>query len=195
MNKGKVIIISGPSGSGKTTLSSKILEHSLFKKKVVKSISATTRKKRKGEKHGRDYLFFNRSVFLRKQKLGHFLESQPVFDNFYGTPKKNVEALLKKGKNVLLCIDVKGAKVVHRQIPEAIMIFIKVPSLAILKKRLSGRGTESQKSLDLRFKIAKQELKEAKHYKYIVINDRLSTAHKELEKIFCKELGIKELCT
>jgi len=193
MKKGKVIIISGPSGSGKTTLSNRLLSNPLFKRKVVKSISTTTRPKRKGERHGRDYLFLSHRRFLYKRRQGHFLESQKVFDNYYGTPKKNVEDVLRQGKNVLLCIDVKGAKVVYKQIPEAITIFIKVPSMAVLKNRLGHRGTETKESLTLRLRIAQEELKEVKHYKHVVVNDNLQTANKKLEKILCNELGINTL--
>src|SRR5689334_16611038 len=112
MSSGRIIIISGPSGSGKTTLHKKLLASRRLKGKVVKSISATTRPRREGEIDGRDYIFLNQDDFVKKQKTGYFLESQKVFDYYYGTPAQNVEALLKKGKYVLLCIDVKGAKVV-----------------------------------------------------------------------------------
>src|SRR5881392_3567491 len=108
MAKGKIIIISGPSGSGKTTLHKMLLESTKLKEKLVKSISVTTRPMRGGEKEGRDYIFVSVLKFQYKIKAGHFLEWQKVFDNYYGTPKKNVRDLLKAGKNVLLCIDVKG---------------------------------------------------------------------------------------
>ncbi|OGX27202.1 MAG: guanylate kinase [Omnitrophica WOR_2 bacterium RIFCSPHIGHO2_01_FULL_48_9] len=188
MKKGKIIIMSGPSGSGKTTLSNKLLASRIFKGKIVKSISTTTRSKRPGERHGRDYLFISRQRFLYKKHAGHFLESQKVFDNYYGTPKNKVLELLKAGKNVLLCIDVKGAKVVRRQYPQAMTIFLKVPSLAVLRKRLARRGTEQQSTLALRLRIAHRELKEARYYKHIVINDDLELAYKKIKNILCKEL-------
>ena len=183
MKKGKIIIISGPSGSGKTTLYKKLLSSQRFRGKLVKSISATTRPKRFGEKHGRDYLFMSRKEFFDKKRSSHFLETQKVFDNYYGTPKKNVQALLKTGKNVLLCIDVKGARVVSQKYSDAVKIFIKVGSLGILKKRLKERGTETKTTLKLRLNIARRELLEEKKYRYVVVNNSLADAFREMTKI------------
>ena len=188
MIKGKIVIISGPSGSGKTTLHKKLLLSKKLKNQLVKSVSATTRTPRAGEKRGRDYLFFSLPKFLYKIKKGDFLEWQKVFDNYYGTPKKSVETLLKAGKNVLLCIDVKGAKVVARHYPEAITIFIKVPSLTLLKQRLLDRGTETKTDLKLRLETARKEMREANNYDHTIINDRLPEAFKRLEKVVIKAL-------
>ena len=129
MRKGKIIIISGPSGSGKTTLHKKLLLSRRLKRKLVKSVSVTTRPKRPLEKHGRDYLFISKKDFFKKRRAGYFLESKKVFDRYYGTPRKAVDKILKKGKNVLLCIDVKGAKTVFIKRPKAVKIFIKAPSI------------------------------------------------------------------
>lgn len=181
MIRGKIVIISGPSGSGKTTLHKKLLLSSKLKNKLVKSISATTRSPRKGEKRGRDYLFISIPQFLKKIKKGYFLEWQRVFDNYYGTPKSTVEKLLIKGKNVLLCIDVKGAQVVSRRYPEAIKIFIKVPSMNELKKRLMARGTESKNDLKLRLETVRKEMREAKKYDHVIVNSDLADAYKRLE--------------
>jgi guanylate kinase len=104
MAKGRIVIISGPSGSGKTTLHKMLLESPLLRGKLVKSISATTRPNRPGEKNGRDYLFISVKMFLYKINAGQFLEWQKVFDNYYGTPKKAAKELLSTGKHVLLCI-------------------------------------------------------------------------------------------
>jgi guanylate kinase len=134
--KAKIVIISGPSGCGKTTLHKALLLSPLFKGKLVKSISATTRKKRPGERPGRDYLFLSTKTFEEKIEKGYFLEWEKVFDHYYGTPKKHALDLLKKGVNVLLCIDVKGAKNVAREFPQALKIFIKAPSMKILEARL-----------------------------------------------------------
>ena len=173
MTPGRIIIISGPSGSGKTTLHKKLLASRGLKGLVVKSISATTRPRRKGEISGRDYLFLGKKDFLEKQKTGYFLESQKVFDYYYGTPAKNVEDLLKKGKYVLLCIDVKGARVVWRKYPDAVKIFVKVPTMRILRERLRKRGTENFKDLSVRLKTARQELRQAKQYDCVLVNDDL----------------------
>lgn len=188
MRKGKIIIISGPSGSGKTTLHKKLLLSRRLKKKLVKSISATTRPRRPNEVHGRDYLFLTTKEFLRAKRAGRFLEWQRVFSNYYGTPRRNVEKLLKKGRNVLLCIDVKGAKVVARQFPDAVRVFIKAPSMAVLKKRLQLRGSETQKDLTKRLAIAKSEMCEATKYDYIVENKDLFHASKQLKDVVLMEL-------
>ena len=190
MAKGRIVIISGPSGSGKTTLHKMLLESPRLKGRLVKSISATTRPQRPGEKHGRDYIFISMKMFQHKIKAGHFLEWQKVFDNYYGTPKKAANDLLSLGKHVLLCIDVKGAKVVHRMFPDAISIFIKTPSLAVLKGRLEARAQDSYQSRSLRLAIARQELLEAKHYNFQIVNDRLDFAYRQLESIVMGALGL-----
>jgi guanylate kinase len=187
MAKGKIVIISGPSGSGKTTLHKMLLASTKCKSKLVKSISVTTRPMRDGEKHGRDYLFISLKKFQYKIEAGHFLEWQKVFDNYYGTPKKNVRELLRAGKHVLLCIDVKGAQVVRKLCPEAITIFIKTPSIAVLKKRLEKRA-DTHDSAALRLKIAQQELAQAKYYDHRITNDHLETAYKQLEEVVCRSL-------
>lgn len=189
MTKGKIIIISGPSGSGKTTLYKKLLASKKFKRRLVRSVSITTRPKRKGEKHGRDYLFVSLKMFAYKKRSGHFLESEQVFGNHYGTPNKNVQDLLRVRKNVLLCIDVKGAKSVRRKFPKTVTIFIKTTSLAVLAARLKGRGSEQKNVVAQRLKTAKEELREAKKYKYVVINDNLRVAYSKLEAIIASEIS------
>ena len=188
MMKGKIIIISGPSGSGKTTLYKKLLASKRLKGMLVRSVSTTTRPKRKGEEHGRDYSFVSLKMFLYKNRCGHFLESEVVFGNHYGTPNKNVLDLLRAGKNVLLCIDVKGAKTVCRKFPEVITIFIKTTSLAVLATRLKGRGSEKKSVIAQRLKTAKEEMREEKKYKYVIINSDLRTAYRKLEAVIVSEI-------
>jgi guanylate kinase len=189
MKKGKLFIVSGPSGSGKTTLYQKIMQLNKYKDKIVRTVSVTTREKRKGEIQGKDYFFVSKKMFVFKQKAGHFLESMNVFDNFYGTPKKIVRDLIRRGKNPLLCIDVKGAEVVKKQFPSAVTIFINTPSFAVLKDRLISRGSDSHSVIALRLKTAKTEIQEARKYKYIVINDVCAKAVREMDKIISTELG------
>ncbi len=189
-SKAKIVIISGPSGCGKTTLHKALLLSPLLKGKLVKSISATTRPKRPGEREGRDYLFLSTEIFEERIKKGYFLEWERVFDNYYGTPKQQALNLLKKGINVLLCIDVKGAKTVASEFPQALKIFIKAPSLKVLEVRLKARGSESRESLSLRLKVARKELKEAKHYDHVIINADLNRALEKLEQIVYHDLGI-----
>lgn len=188
----RIIIISGPSGCGKTTLHKALLASPVLKGKVVKSISATTRKKRPGERPGRDYVFLSNKSFEDKIKKGYFLEWEKVFDHYYGTPRKDALNLISKGINVLLCIDVKGARTVSKEFPQALKIFIKTPSMKILEARLRARGSESKESLALRLKVARKELKEASHYDHVVVNADLSKALGELQQIVCLELGMGE---
>ena len=188
MRKGKIFIISGPSGSGKTTLHKMLLASKKLTGNLVKSVSVTTRSKREGEIDGCDYFFLTQKQFLLKVKKDQFLEWQKVFDNYYGTPKDYVHKLLRKGKKVLLCIDVKGAAVVRHKEPHTIAIFIKVPSFFVLKERLLSRGSDSPESIKVRLSTARKEMLEAKKYDYVVINDDLKTALKELESIVTREL-------
>jgi guanylate kinase len=191
---GKIIILSGPSGSGKTTLYKKLLVNRKIKNAPVKSVSVTTRPKRTGERHGRDYFFTSKKMFLYKKRFGHFLESEKIFNNHYGTPGKNVQDLLRAGKNVLLCIDVKGAKTVRRKFPKAITIFVTTPSLKVLEARLKGRGSEQKDDIQIRLETAKKELREIKKYHYVIVNDDLQEAYGRLEAIVNAEvnkIGIK----
>lgn len=190
MNKGRIVIISGPSGSGKTTLCAKVLSSPRFREKLVKSISATTRPIRSNEVNGRDYLFMGKEEFEAHIKALGFLEYENVFGNYYGTPRRNVEDLLAKGQNVLLAIDVKGAKTVEKLCPDALKIFVNAPSMEALKERLSERGSESTKDLAVRLKTAEEEVAQARYYQYIVINDKLESAYQELEDILGRELGV-----
>lgn len=189
MGKGKIIVISGPSGSGKTTLHDKLLANKKFKNRLAKSVSVTTRPKRAGEQNGRDYLFVSRKMFLYKKRCGHFLESEKVFDNYYGTPNKNVRDLLKQGKHVLLCIDVKGARTVRRKFPKAVTVFIKAPTLSVLAKRLKKRGSEAKHTLRLRLETARREIKEGGKYNYSIINGNLRAAYLRLEEIILREIA------
>jgi guanylate kinase len=189
VKKGKIIVLSGPSGSGKTTLYKHLLEDRRLRGRLRKSISVTTRPRRQGERCGKDYFFVSTKMFLYKSHRGHFLEYEKVFDNYYGTPKKNVENVLRTGKNLLLCIDVRGAKIIFRKFPKAVTIFIKAPSMTILRKRLQGRGTEERDNVKIRLKSAREELKEAKFYNYVIVNDDLVQAYDQLEKIIESEIN------
>jgi len=191
MISGKIFVLSGPSGSGKTTLHDHLFRDKRLRKKLVKLISVTTRKKRAGEIAGKHYLFFTKKDFLQRVRRGYFLEWQKVFTDYYGTPKLAVDKTLKSGKNVLLCIDVKGAKVVFKKCPEAVGIFVKAPSSAVLKERLSNRGTEDASALRHRLAVAQREMKEAKRYNYVVVNDKISKAVAALKKIIRKEVRTK----
>ncbi len=187
---GRFVIISGPSGSGKTTLHKALLESPRLKGKLVKSISATTRPKRAGERQGRDYLYLSVPMFEDRIKKGYFLEWEKVFDNYYGTPKRQAMNLLKKGIHVLLCIDVKGGRAVGEEFPDAVKVFIKTPSMKVLQERLKKRASETHETLALRLKVARQELKQARYYDDVVINANLLKSTRALEAIVCKALNI-----
>ncbi|MCX5681202.1 MAG: guanylate kinase [Candidatus Omnitrophica bacterium] len=187
---GKIVVLSGPSGSGKTTLHNSLLRDKTISKKLVKIVSATTRKCRGKEKTGQHYLFFTKKDFLHRVERGYFLEWQKVFSDYYGTPRAQVEKILKSGRNVLLCIDVKGAKVIFRNFKDALSIFIKAPSVAALKNRLQKRGTEDKRIISRRLAVAKKEMKEATHYCYVVVNDDLQKAVSKLKNIIKNELRI-----
>ncbi len=180
---GKIIVISGPSGSGKTTLYSSLMKKASLRRKLARTISVTTREKRGGEINGKDYFFISRREFINKIKQGQFLEHEKVFDNYYGTLKSQVRQKLEQGKNVVLAIDVKGAKTVKALHKKAVLIFIKPPSTAILKARLVKRGTEDKKTLNARLKRAFMEMKQAGKYDYVVVNNGLKQATQKLENI------------
>ena len=189
MKTGRIIILSGPSGAGKTTLHDLLLKSPAFKGRIIRSISATTRKPRGQERHGREYLFLTRRMFEHRIRTGQFLEWMQVFDHYYGTPMKNVRAALKKNKHVLLCIDVKGALLVKKKCPEALMIFVKAPSLKELRRRLEARKTDLKESVMLRLKTAREELKKVDQYDHVLVNDRLDLALVRLTGILQQELG------
>ena len=183
-----LFILSGPSGSGKTTLYQKLLRDPLFKGRLVKSVSMTTRAPRPGEKNGREYFFVSERMFDYKLRAGHFLESERVFNASYGTPRGPVRQQLRRGEAVLLCIDVKGARTVMQSIPDACSIFIKPPSLRVLRERLTARQTESAEALRLRLDTARQELAEAGRYQQVLVNDDLDRAYAQLRDIIAAHL-------
>ena len=183
--EGKIFVVSAPSGCGKTTLCKKLLKDKL---KLCQSISITTRPPRRGERNGADYFFISAEEFIRIIDAGELLEYEENFGFLYGTPKKAVEDLLQKGRNVLLSIDVKGAMNVRKSYPQnSVLIFVMPPSMEELKKRLESRGADTAKAILNRLKVAKQEVACKDNYDYVVINDRLDTAYKKLREIILLE--------
>jgi guanylate kinase len=189
MKTGKLFVVSAPSGSGKTTLCNKLLEDGLG---LANSVSMTTRLPRPGETGGVDYRFVTRKKFLGLVKTGGFLEHENNFGHLYGTPKSFIEKNLGAGKDVLLSIDVKGAMKVRRQYPkDSVLIFIRPPSIAVLKKRLLSRRSEDEQTIARRLGIAKKEMAYRRKYDYCIVNDRLTTAYKKLKNIILSELSTK----
>lgn len=174
---GNLFIISAPSGTGKTTL---LKEVQLRLPEIRFSVSFTTREPRKGEVHGRDYFFISKDEFLRGIREGRFLEWACVHGNYYGTDKAVIEEWLSNGLEVILDIDVQGARTIKCQYPFASTIFILPPSWEELERRLRSRGTDSDEVIRRRLSNASKEISEAFWYDYIVINDEISKAVGEL---------------
>ena len=183
-HRGNLIILSGPSGAGKGTIHNELLR---LDKNLAFSVSMTTRKKREGEKEGVDYYFVTEEEFKKEIKKGSFLEYACVHSNYYGTLKKNVDAYLDKGQDVILEIDIQGALRIKDIAPDAIFIFIMPPSMRELRDRLVKRGTESKEKIIERFKNAYKEVNEMSKYNYVVINDEVDKAVEKVRAILLAE--------
>lgn len=184
MSKGKLFIISGPSGSGKDTVLKEV-----FKRhpEIKLSISSITREKRTGEIEGEKYHFISREEFEDLIKNDMLLEYNVFVGNYYGTPKKPVETALENGTDIILEIDVNGAKQIREKLPEAVSVFILPPSYAELKNRLCGRGTESAEVIEQRMNSALSEIERANEYDYIVVNDVIEKAAEDILSIILSE--------
>jgi len=184
IDKGMLITVSGPSGSGKGTVLGELVK----KRDDVKiSVSMTTRQNRNGEIDGINYYFVSKEYFEKKINEGSMLEYAQYAGNYYGTPKEPVDEMLKAGKAVILEIDVQGADKIKEIYPDVIRIFIMPPSASVLERRLRGRNTEDEETINHRLVIAKGEMKMASEYDFIVINDKLDSAVKDVETIIDAE--------
>lgn len=177
--RGKLLVISGPSGVGKGTLIDEVLPRL---KDTVLAISATTRLKREHEEHGREYYFLTDEQFDDSIASGDFLEHVRYGSSRYGTLASEVEANLRDGRNVILEIELEGARAVRERVPEAVLFFIAPPEISDLRKRLEGRDTETSADIEARLKRAEEELASRKEFDYIVVNDSVARAADELEK-------------
>jgi len=178
-NTGSLVVISSPSGAGKTTITKKLI----LKKNTELSVSLTTRKPRISERNKIDYFFVRKNFFKSQIKKKKFLEYAKVFDNYYGTLKKNIKNLLKKNKTIILDIDWQGARQIKKNMPNiTTTIFILPPSLRELKKRLVKREKDIS-FVNKRMKKAKKEITHWKEYDYVVVNDNLKNCLKEIYKI------------
>ena len=179
MGKGRLIVISGPSGTGKGTICEELFKDD----NVVFSVSMTTRAPREGEVEGREYFFVTKEQFIESIENEGFLEHAQTFGNYYGTPREAVLEQMELGYDVILDIDTKGAKQVREAYPQSVLIFILPPSMEELKKRIIGRGTETEDSIKIRLGLAAHEMSLAKHYDYCVVNDDLDEAVKAVKAI------------
>jgi guanylate kinase len=178
--RANVYIVSAPSGSGKTTL----LQNLLRTFQDLKfSVSHTTRQPRTGERHGVDYFFTERTKFLEMVDRGEFLEWAEYYGQLYGTSRAWVEENVNAGCDVILDIDVQGARQVKSRNPESIAVFILPPSFVELERRLRARRLESEEAIRRRLEIAKSEIPYYRDYDYIVINDVLEKSVETLESI------------
>lgn len=171
--QGIIFILSAPSGAGKTTLYNGLRD---IYPEIELSVSCTTRAKRPGEVNGRDYTFLTDAEFQRLQRRGEFAESAQVHDYFYGTPKKALERCIESGRDILLDIDVQGARQIKKNFPQAVSVFLLPPSLAELKRRLAARGTDGKEIIRRRLANAQGEIGEIIHYDYYVENREVDKA-------------------
>ena len=165
-----MFIISAPSGSGKSTLVSRLLAMDLG---LLFSVSYTTRPRRGTEKPGESYIYISREEFLERIERNEFLEYAEVFGNLYGTGRSNLEVAASEGKDLILDIDVKGARQLNGKIPEAVNIFILAPSRDILEQRLRSRSEDSQDTIQRRLRDAAEEIRNYKQYDYVVVNHQV----------------------
>ncbi len=181
---GKAIIFSAPSGSGKTT----IVKHLLTNNPDLGfSISASTRDKRgRTEQHGKDYYFLTPDEFKKKIDNHEFIEWEEVYEgNFYGTLKSEIERIWSQGRNVIFDVDVKGGLNLKKYFGDkALAIFVKVPSLEVLKERLHDRGTESEESLSRRLFKAKFEMTFQDQFDVVLVNEKLDSSLEEAQRLY-----------
>ena len=182
--RGTLIVVAAPSGAGKSSL----VEGALKRVDRLKySISYTTRKARGAERDGVEYYFIGEEEFLAMRDRGEFLESAEVHGYLYGTQRTTIERMLAEGSDVILDIDVQGAGQILRQMPEAVTVFVLPPSREILESRLRMRNLNDPEDLELRLKNASREVSAYSNFKYVIVNDDLERATRELEAVIIAE--------
>ena len=175
--RGRLIVVSGPSGAGKSTLIRASLQ---AVPELAYSVSATTRGPRPGEVDGRDYIFLSREEFERWIEEGRFLEWAEYSGNLYGTPEQKVEEFLEEGKSVILELELQGARQVQLKRPDAVMVFVRAPSLEETRRRLAGRATETEEALESRLATAVGEVAARDEFDHEVINEEREKARKDM---------------
>ena len=182
--KGLLLVVSGPSGAGKGTICKALLNKN---DQIKLSVSATTRKPRNGEVHGVNYFFIEKEEFTKMIENGEFLEHAQIYDNFYGTPKAAIIECLEKGQDVILEIEMQGARQIKEVYPEGVFIFVLPPSLEELKSRFVGRGTETQEEIEKRFSCAFEEINQIVNYDYFIVNEDIEKSVNDVEAIISAE--------
>ena len=178
--RGRLIVVSGPSGAGKDTLIQAALEAI---PELTLIASATTRSPREGEVDGKDHVFLSRTEFERWIEEDRFLEWAEYSGNLYGTPKQSVEELLDSGRSVILRIELQGARQVKERRPDAVMVFVRAPSLEETRRRLEGRATETSESVESRMATAIKEVAARDEFDYEVVNGDREQARKDIIEI------------
>ena len=184
MKKGLLIVISGASGTGKGTVCKELLAR---EQGLAYSVSATSRAPRAGEQDGREYYFRTRAEFEKMIAAGEFLEYADVYGNYYGTPLAPIEERRAAGEDILFEIDTQGALNVMERCPDGTFIFLLPPSLEELRRRITGRGTETAESLARRLAAARDEILLGKRYRYAVLNDTVEAATDRIQTILAAE--------
>lgn len=180
MSKGGVFVVSGPSGSGKDTVLKGLFAEN---PDILFSISSITRAMRPGEREGEKYNFISREHFEEMIKNDLLLEHNVFVGNYYGTPRIPVEKAVSEGMDIIIEVDVNGAAQIRKKLPEAVTVFIMPPSFEELKRRLVGRGTESEELIEKRLRSALDEIRRAEEYDYIIVNDDAAAASQSLMSV------------
>lgn len=180
MSKGGVFVVSGPSGSGKDTVLKGLFAEN---PDILFSISSITRAMRPGEREGEKYNFISREHFEEMIKNDLLLEHNVFVGNYYGTPRIPVEKAVSEGRDIIIEVDVNGAAQIRKKLPEAVTVFIMPPSFEELKRRLVGRGTESEELIEKRLRSALNEIRRAEEYDYIIVNDDAAAASQSLMSV------------
>jgi guanylate kinase len=182
--KGLLIVVTGPSAVGKGTICNALRQET---PNLHWSVSCTTRKQRPGEVHGKDYFFIDEPEFRRRIEAGKLLEWAQVYSNFYGTPRQYVDEMIEAGHDIILDIDMQGARRVRDMYPGSVFVFVIPPSMETLRQRIGGRGTESEESVRLRLEQAPKWIEEGLQYDYVIVNDELHAAVRHLRSIIVAE--------
>jgi guanylate kinase len=184
--RGMILILSSPSGAGKTTLTRKLIEDSALD--LTLSVSVTTRRQRSSEVDGIHYRFIDRGEFERMKAAGELLEFAEVHGSSYGTPREPVEKVLAEGRDMLFDVDWQGARQVRERLgADVVSIFVLPPSMRELRARLERRAEDTASSIDARFESARREIGRWRDYQYVVINDDLQRAHRDVVAVLKAE--------